>query len=105
MRAKDKYDEAIAILTADPSLILSAWHDPATEPGGALFHYCTDDINDGCGCLTTVRSGRNRAKTKRLTVAIRADKRIPILSDGITVENLPVFAEWQRRLDKELNRV
>jgi hypothetical protein len=39
-----------------------------------------------------------------LTKAIRADARIPEGPQWITVNDLPVFAEWQRRLDKELKR-
>lgn len=41
-------------------------------------------------------------KSKPLTLA--ADKRIPKKPEGITPENLKHFAEWQRRLDIELNR-
>jgi len=44
------------------------------------------------------------AYTDDLTERIRADERIPDDPDRITVAHLPVFAEWQRILDKELKR-
>ena len=43
--------------------------------------------------------------TPELTKAIRKDPRIPKLPKNITVADLPVFAEWQRRLDKEIRGV
>jgi len=96
----DKYDEAIAYLTARPDRIYYAWDHPY-EPMGALFRYA----GEGCGCLTQIRSDPEmRAATPELTAAIRADKRIPLSPKDITVELLPIFAEWQRRIDKELGR-
>lgn len=59
---------------------------------------------DDTGCLTMIRNGDWRAETEELTEAIRADERLPKTQQDITKEHLPVFAEWQRRLDKELSR-
>lgn len=103
----DKYDKQIARLTANHTLIKEQWLD-----GIGLFAFCTpsgkwDYRPDGCccGCLTMVRADPERmAWTDQLTRAIRADRRLPKDVVDITVKHLPVFAAWQRRLEKELNR-
>lgn len=41
-------------------------------------------------------------KDMELTHAIRSDDRIPENAREITLEHLPVFKEWQERLDKEI---
>ncbi len=58
-----------------------------------------------CGCLTQIHDDPDRygAWTPELTKEIVADDRIPT-QPGITPENLPVFAEWQRKVDAALNR-
>jgi hypothetical protein len=115
----DKYDEAIAYLTEHPEEIHDVWNNanfPCGRPGECLFVPVTN-TDDGlftCGCLTQVKQGIKEAETPALTAAIRVDKRIPtvIVDDvkqtitrfDITVESLPIFAEWQRRIDKELGR-
>lgn len=105
----DKYDNAVEYLTKNPSEIERAWYDPFSHvSSGCLFKFVTPN---GCcyfnriahGCLTSVRDG-SIAYTPELTEAIRADERIPMRGDNIEVKHLPVFAEWQRRLDKEFNR-
>lgn len=102
----DKYDEAIATLTEFPDMIRPSWENPCDYQTGCLFEFTdTGTIYDGCGCLTQVRAGTDPAPTVELTIAIRGDRRIPCLLKDITVNDLPVFAEWQRRLDRELNRV
>ena len=109
---KDKYDEAIAYLTEHPEEIYRAWHTCGTHPHGCLFEFCSPDGSnnkraDGekCGCLTMVR-GLSKiggvAWTDALTEEIRTDERLPKSGSEITVEHLPVFAEWQRRLDREI---
>lgn len=109
----DKYDAAIAYLTAYPSEIARAWAMVSTHPAGCLFAFCgrtgsADDKDEEgrrfCGCLTQVRNG-DHAYTPALTAAIRADARIPGNDQQITIESLPVFAEWQRRLDREIRGV
>lgn len=57
-----------------------------------------------CACLTMIRNGW-QGPTPELTTAIQSDDRLPCSPRQITPAHLPVFAEWQRRLDRELNRV
>lgn len=101
----DKYDEEIERLTKNPEAIFDAWCEPT-----CLFEFVTPNGNkvirpDGnpCGCLTMVRQG-DFAWTDELTAEIQADERLPKTGLMLTVEDLPVFAEWQRKLDKVLNR-
>ncbi len=128
---KDKYDKAVEHLTENPENIGSAWLNPAGEgQGGCLFTVVAPlDVKadpwpkrpDGrkCGCLTTIRNAGKvpyidgggsphkmpaLAWTDDLTERIQADERLPKLPTEITVQHLPIFAEWQRRIDKELNR-
>lgn len=102
----DKYDEAIKYLTKNPSKIRDAWNDPYSKSGGDLFGYVTLDglnrsVESMCGCLTQIRgdatyeSGFGPSVTKK----IREDSRIPLDGMDITAEDLPVFAEWQRKFD------
>lgn len=107
----DKYDKAIEHLNAHPDEILSAWGAAYPDhPTGCLFQYASPSeeaefqANRMCGCLTQVRGDDMNAWTPKLTAEIRADKRIPLDVDDVTVADLPVFAEWQRRLDRELQR-
>jgi hypothetical protein len=72
-----------------------------------LFDYVTKHgshrFNDGdkkCGCLTQIRNGTSQAYCPILTKAIAADERIPKTEPYITPEHLPLFAEWQRAIDK-----
>lgn len=62
-------------------------------------------MKDKCGCITMIRgSNFYVAATPELTAEIRSDERIPKNADLIRVEHLPVFAEWQRKLDIALDR-
>jgi hypothetical protein len=103
---KDKYDKAVQHLTQNPGEIYMSWRFPGEFPGGCLFNFAGDKDRYGerCGCLTQVKDKVSRAQTPALTKAIRADARIPKGPQWITAKDLPVFAEWQRRLDKELKR-
>lgn len=109
---KDKYDEAVEYLTAHPEVISEAWNRPHKTRGGCLFMptdvvYNEDFQEARCGCLTQIRRSEgiySNGPTPELTAAIRADERIPKTKETITVDSLPVFAEWQRRIDTELNR-
>lgn len=104
----DKYQKAVRYLTERPKEILFSWLEPTQHPAGCLFQFATTDgmsRMDGenqCGCLTEIRCGLRPAATTKLTMAIRRDKRIPHSGEDITVEHLPIFAEWQARLDREL---
>jgi len=126
MKKPDSYDHAIQKLldkhreTGHIALEM-AWNFPLTAPGGCLFGFCSKNRGTEsesasnsileCGCLTQVRHGEYSAETQKLTDAIRGDKRIP--HNPVACEEdyqgdlkpiLEVFAEWQRRLDKELDR-
>lgn len=108
---KDKYDLAIEYLTKNPDEILDSWSMIAeNETGFPLFQFATVSGEPGdfeYGCLTQIRNLDHpfHAETPELTEAIRADNRIPRTHRELAVEHLPVFAEWQRKLDRELNRV
>ena len=108
MSERDQYDDAIDYLTAHPHEIDEAWGSagsPMPHEASCLFDYAgrPGDVRDGfqIGCLTQVRHGDSVAATQALTDEIAADERIPADSEDITVYHLPVFAEWQRRLDRE----
>jgi hypothetical protein len=96
----DKYDLAIEFLTQNPDKIWDAWNHPAVNEGGCLFMYA----HHSTGCLTQIRSAAEDYCGSPLPqiAEIIADERIPERSANITVESLPVFAEWQRKLDAEL---
>ena len=103
----DKYYKAVQYLTKHPEKIKDAWNFPFTFSSGCLFNYAGDTKNSGIGCLTQIRKNEDghvsvNAETPELTEEIRKDKRIPKNPKYIRVKHLPVFAEWQRRLDKEL---
>ena len=106
--ARDKYDEEIEYLSERPDMIETHWCNPYCRTANGLFGYL-DGRGGTCGCLTLVRqepdlyAGGHRHLAP-LIREIAADTRIPTTPDRITVEDLPVFAEWQRRLDKELGR-
>ena len=126
--AKDKYDLAIDYLTENPEDIYDAWASPGAYEGrgGELFGFVApqwDDSNysvkdrDGirvgtCGCLQQIREAKGEGYDgksghavmsywNRLWDAIASDRRIPSDASDITVENLPVFAEWQREIDQK----
>jgi hypothetical protein len=93
----DKYDKAIAYLTAKPTEIASAWSYPTTHEAGCLFEY----VNEDCGCLTQIRLDPDMFGDKSdLVIQASKDERIPMNMELITVESLPVFAEYQRKFDK-----
>lgn len=120
----DKYDRSIEYLKANPSRIRTCWlggvnHD---EIGYNLFNRAyrngmPNDYRDEVqalpehhgkiftkpdyGCLTQIKASPNMymGATKEITEKILADDRIPNSPDGITVDNLEVFAEYQRMVD------
>jgi len=110
----DKYDAAIEYLWKNPKEIRAAWGRPITHPGGCLFQYvgpevCVehDGITKASGCLTQIRRDRGYAAFNpageidmELTEEIRNDERIPCIAVKVQLDDLPVFAEWQRRIDQ-----
>jgi len=128
IREPDVYDEAIEYLTAHPEDIYDAWASPGAYEGrgGELFgfvapqwddsHYSVKDRNGvrvgTCGCLQQIREAKGEgfdgtsghavmSYWNRLWDAIASDRRIPSDASDITVEDLPVFAEWQREIDEK----
>jgi hypothetical protein len=111
--AKDKYDRAISYLTDLPSEIFKAWSSTDHECH-CLFAFVSptgrvenEPVGNGkrIGCLTQIRASDHCvAWTDDLTRRIRADERIPLSGSDTTPEHLPVFAEWQRTIDRELGR-
>lgn len=89
----DKYDEQIERLRNTPELIYSDW-----DYGIGLFA----SVCDQCGCLTQVRRsdfwGEN-FPDRGVLAEIVADERIPKNGQDVTVDHLPVFAQWQRKID------
>ena len=108
----DGYDDAVEYLTAHPEEIHIAWAAHSNYPAGALFRFASrsgggERVERGvCGCLTMIRGGGGRwiAATPELDLAIRQDERIPMDGAEITPDHLPIFAGWQRRIDRELGR-
>lgn len=92
----DKYDKHIKKLTKNPQWITMDWF-AAT----GLFKFAGK--HKGAGCLTMIRKNVGfTAPTNKLTSAILKDRRIPTQSALIKVKHLPVFAEWQRKIDAVL---
>ena len=118
MSTKNKYDAAIEYLLAQPDFdqaVFRAWVDPNNYPEGCLFSFVTPDKEqrviklqtgryERCGCLTQIHSREGEACTPELTMAIRADSRLPDCVEDIRPEHLPIFKEWQERIDRELGR-
>jgi hypothetical protein len=105
---KDKYDEAIEYLTEHPEHISTAWSvpDDGTHQKIVQAHCLFQHVGE-YGCLTQIRLDPDCFgifDNDALTNEIARDERIPTTDSDITIKHLPVFAEWQRRLDKELNR-
>ncbi len=106
MNSKDKYDLAIEYLTEHPEEIKFAWVYPNYNHCGCLFQFMVvprDGRKDGCGCATQIRSLHgsviiNNQIDEQLTDELIEDETIPLDPSDITIESLPHFAKWQRRL-------
>lgn len=106
----DKYDLAVQYLKEHPEEIGKAWDQFADHEAGCLFLFCTKNgvrsWGERCGCLTQIRFDPSLiAFNRELTQEIRQDTRIPTRPEDIRIDDLPVFAEWQRRLDKEREKL
>ncbi len=95
------YDEQIAYLTENPDKISDQW-----MKGIGLFRIL-GPYNGFSGCLTTIRHSKgsdnvyiNGKPDEMLAKEIAADERLPMTDTDITIESLPVFKEWQERIDK-----
>jgi len=101
------YDEQIAYLNEHPNQILYHWERPSLW--GPLFKKISIEpigyTEQNCGCLTQIRNESDRLAyiqgiaDLELTNEIRNDKRIPLEVKDITVDDLPIFKEWQERID------
>ena len=94
----DIYDEEVKRLTDCPRDISHAWN--AATP---LFAFV--GILDGkhFGCLTEIKARPDCFKTNNpLINQIINDDRIPTNVKEIKVEHLPLFAEYQRIIDKKI---
>lgn len=113
----DNYDKAIEYLKSNPAQILDIWDDPKSHFSGILFQAVTPDgtgqvnsYDEFCGDICEIHSNLASAWTDELLEEIIKDFRIPEIfashnyKPKITVELLPLFAEWQRKIDKALNR-
>lgn len=98
------YDEQIAYLTKYPKQIENHW-----LKGEGLFKLLSGwhSFRFNAGCLTTIRSNPTSNKVyikedidEDLTLQINSDIRIPKSPEDITVEHLPVFKEWQEKIDE-----
>ena len=92
----DKYDRAIAYLTEHPEEIFGAWSCWDNHRAGCLFNI----IPGSNVCLTEARLDPEEISANHPFIRITEDERIPESPDEITVDDLPVLAEWQRKLDK-----
>lgn len=90
----DKYDKAMAYLFKHPEKIPLWW-----SHGRTLFQLVPNS-----GCLTMIRNQRLIRPETPLEKEIAADTRLPDSPTKITTDHLPIFAEWQRRIDRELGR-
>lgn len=109
----DRYDKAIEILIDTDSYELDkAWDEPQEHDAGCLFAYVGSDPFDGRmnGCLTQVKFDGQNAETMQLALDIKACDEIVSVGEMMEMNqeqlrsSLEVFADWQRRLDKELDR-
>jgi hypothetical protein len=113
----DVYDKAMKYLKDNPSKISEIWDDPKSHFSGVLFQAVTPDgtaqeneYGELCGDICEIQSLEASAWTRKLEQEILGDFRIPKLfaSHGwkpkITVDMLPIFAEWQRKIDVALSR-
>lgn len=120
----DKYDDEIEVIATAtfPEIAVEDHWTMATN----LFQFCRPSISSSsrnpqgiyCGCLTMVREGTGAAWTPELTEEIRDDYRIHKgngkLKRAVRGANgdqqkirdiLQPYAEWQRRLDREIRQL
>lgn len=105
----DKYDKAIQYLRANPSEIYRAYSYCESHQAGCLFQFVTktgrsSERHHGCLCLLRFDPNLFWCDVKSLDIEIKNDTRIPIYGSDITVDNLHIFAELQRKIDVVLER-
>lgn len=113
----DVYSKAVDFFKNNPHKINEIWDDPKSHWAGILFQAVTPDgigqeNEEGlfCGDICEIRSLMAHAWTDELQEEIINDYRLPKIYASnnylpkINNEILEVFAEWQRKIDKVLNR-
>ena len=98
---KNEYEKQIEYLTENPDRIGDAW-----VCGEGLFAFCSKSrsgVSSGIGCLTMIRKDHH-VTSEAFEDEIRTDQRIPVDPLDVRPEHLPVFKEWQEKLDVELER-
>lgn len=103
----DFYDTEIERITRSSKPLNEFWLETSDRQARSpLFAYVTPDRRCSLegGCLTQIKAGLTGACTPALARAIRKDQRLPKSGFLIELKHLPVFAQWQRRIDKMLKR-
>lgn len=100
LHTKEDVQKDLEYLTNNPDSIRRHW-----EGARPLFAFVGPWSHEYSGCLTLIRDNPNMCKAvikgvidEKLTEEIASDDRIPTSVADITVEHLPVFAEWQNRI-------
>lgn len=115
----DIYDKEIAYLTENPDRIYHHWNHSSFLFAKVLnpAHPLLNGLTRGqCGCITQIRENNLSAETFELETEIKNDNRIPLSPDNprdewtdgyreLNIEDLQIFAEWQRKIDIKLNRI
>lgn len=93
---KDQYDEQIERLTAQPRKISDEW-----IAGRGLFKMIRSNCLNMCPSMVRNVALHCTQEFKGVAAEIAKDERIPAFDGDITSAHLPIFAEWQRRIDRE----
>src|SRR6187402_3166922 len=100
----NRYDKQIEHLTKYPAEIPLHWGQ-----GVGLFKVIGAGLGLHAGCLTTIRDADplvmdkayiNGVIDEDITNAIKNDERLPKKNLDIKIEHLPIFKEWQEKIDK-----
>lgn len=92
----DKYDKAIAYYTKHPDLIHEDWADPNPGRPSELFKMLRC-VNDSRRCPVMLREDTTfYTPPTKLAQRIANDERLPAKVDDLTLEHLPILAEYQR---------
>lgn len=101
------YESQIAHLTENPNDIKPHW-----SSGLGLFKLMGTGLDETRGCPTIIRNNENKSlghqqyafvngvPNHEFTEQLSKDTRIPKSIDDVTVEHLPIFAEWQEKYDE-----
>lgn len=88
--------KAVEFLRFYPDEIRWAWANPRSHPAGIIFRPVD---------IIGVKRGEFDGPTWQITLAIRADERIPLDVNAVGLDDLSLFVEWRNfilELDDEL---